>query len=126
MTDRIELEPCPFCGSKAELDDLGPNHKFAYCPNDECFVQPETGAFLDEADAIAKWNTRTLQPPTDREAIRAPIELRKLVAELDNPWAENSTTEARGKLPGWAVALMHRAALALALSPSDRGGGDSE
>lgn len=55
-----ELLPCPWCGSRGELSGLVDHSGvMAFCPNDECFLQPETGYFSEKLDAISKWNKRS-------------------------------------------------------------------
>ncbi len=58
-----KLKPCPWCGSdgrisKAERSAIG--GFFGECANsdDDCCVQPETGWYNTEAEAITAWNTR--------------------------------------------------------------------
>jgi hypothetical protein len=69
LIERVALKSCPFCGAGAVADETSVG-AFVYCPNEECFIQPETGAFQNVADAVAKWNTRTplqgeLQEPSE-------------------------------------------------------------
>jgi hypothetical protein len=70
MTPALELASCPFCGEDALVEDCSVGW-FAYCPNEECFVQPETGAFTNKADAVAKWNRRTHGEASEVERLRA-------------------------------------------------------
>jgi hypothetical protein len=56
--------PCPWCGVDAEVDNTKDlTNVMVYCPNEECFVKPETGYFTYRADAIGKWNDRTAPAP---------------------------------------------------------------
>lgn len=67
-----ELLPCPFCGGKAELHALHDIRTdevdgwFVWCSKDNaCAIQPMTGDYNTEAEAIAAWNTcaeRTCKP----------------------------------------------------------------
>ena len=53
----VELRPCPFCGGKAELEDLGwPHH--VYCT--ACGARVTSILYDEEGDqeAIEKWNRR--------------------------------------------------------------------
>jgi len=51
-----ELKPCPFCGSLARLAKLENGRECAYCPNEDCDVQPELKGYLDPVNAAAAWN----------------------------------------------------------------------
>ncbi len=65
MSNDVKLEPCPFCGGEAELEDLGGRDEyFVYCTNPRCGVQ-QIAKYLPD-DAIAAWNARH-QP--QREAV---------------------------------------------------------
>ena len=52
-----ELDPCPFCGSKANLKGIGiyPTY-IVHCPS--CGIEQGYG-FHDPWEAIEKWNTRS-------------------------------------------------------------------
>ena len=56
-----ELEPCPFCGSEANMVDEGsecaPDRFWACCPNPSCFVEG-TGVYSTEEKAAEAWNAR--------------------------------------------------------------------
>lgn len=58
----IELDPCPFCGSAANLENIAqPQHErriTAGCSNEDCFAYLPHVFFPREADAIAAWNRR--------------------------------------------------------------------
>lgn len=57
------LKPCPFCGGKATVSDLGeiecPEY-FAYCVDEygECEVNVKTCGCTTEQEAIEVWNRR--------------------------------------------------------------------
>lgn len=51
-----KLNPCPFCGSDAEMRH-GHNHHYARCTNQDCLVR--TRRYSDVTDAIIAWNRRT-------------------------------------------------------------------
>lgn len=60
-----DLLPCPFCGGEAELHptyDMDTNEVdgwFAWCAmENDCAINPQTDAYLTEAEAIEAWNTR--------------------------------------------------------------------
>ena len=58
-TDEMtELKPCPFCGAIARLARLYNGGECAYCPNEDCAVQPELKGYLEPEEAITAWNTR--------------------------------------------------------------------
>lgn len=52
------LEPCPFCGSKAEIFH---NNKECgiMCSNPDCNVSPYTSTQINEKIATKIWNNRT-------------------------------------------------------------------
>lgn len=52
-----ELKPCPFCGGKAKVMDMGYPH-WVYCTNCGAKVH---GGTTDEIDSIEAWNRRTLE-----------------------------------------------------------------
>lgn len=58
-----ELKPCPFCGSRAEI-----NHKekldawIVECTNQRCFASYMIGWWYDtEQEAVEMWNRRETQ-----------------------------------------------------------------
>ena len=52
-----DLKPCPFCGGKAKLEDMGyPHH--VYCTGCGARVQGKGFAEEGEKDAIETWNKR--------------------------------------------------------------------
>ena len=89
MTDAQEvLAPCPFCGSEAELERDSDHHGEWFnlgcsrhwgkqrdpSPENTCIAGRMfyTETDRSEADAIAAWNTRAIQPELD--ALRAELE----------------------------------------------------
>jgi len=50
-----ELLPCPFCGSKARLQETIAHAIDVFCTNRECIKRT-----VVEAEAVRRWNTRTL------------------------------------------------------------------
>lgn len=67
---KIELLPCPHCGSAARLDkwDRQPGHLYSVnCSSDDCGIAVDT-----EAEAVAAWNRRA---PVQAEAELKEIEL---------------------------------------------------
>lgn len=66
MSNMIDLKPCPFCGGRANLEDLGwPHH--VYCT--ECGAKVTSCKFEKEGEleAIEKWNRRVLRWLTVRK-----------------------------------------------------------
>jgi len=63
MTNSVELEPCPFCGSEAisgtTLDDAA----YVMCISENCWGM--VGYLPTEELAITAWNTRSLRPAED-------------------------------------------------------------
>ena len=54
----IKLKPCPFCGGKAKLENMGfPHH--VYCTDCGARVTGRGLAEEGEKDAARKWNRRT-------------------------------------------------------------------
>lgn len=91
MSDLVErLEPCPFCGGEAELDNAA-EPQFARrptvtCKNEDCFGYMPSAYFARDAEAIAAWNRRAENP----ELARLRSEVERLTRErdeaLDNAW----------------------------------------
>lgn len=52
-----ELLPCPFCGSKGKLKEVG-YVVYVKCSNKKCGVETETYDECDTPIAIEAWNTR--------------------------------------------------------------------
>ena len=59
-----ELRGCPFCGA-APIRYTWVSSVAFVCGNDACPTSPETNFHTDEAEAIAAWNRRAPQEPTD-------------------------------------------------------------
>ena len=61
-----ELKPCPFCGGKAKLEDMGfPHHVF--CTKCSARITGQGFAEDGEKDAILKWNRRIGTDRFDKE-----------------------------------------------------------
>lgn len=59
MTNNLNLLPCPFCGSYAEIEDLGlARYKSICCQNPECPASPTTLGHLDDQENVDHWNQR--------------------------------------------------------------------
>jgi hypothetical protein len=69
MPDDVELKACPFCGLPGYMFQQG--RPFAFCANEECFVQPEASSCNNREDAARLWNTRTPSPVSVEEVARA-------------------------------------------------------
>ena len=54
------LMPCPFCGAalEAKWDRCNP---YAKCPTTGCMAQSLPLLCLDDAGAVARWNTRAVK-----------------------------------------------------------------
>lgn len=60
-TEKEIILPCPICGGKARLEDMGfPHH--VYC--ERCGLKSTSVKYGEEGekDAVKKWNTRTAPP----------------------------------------------------------------
>ena len=59
MEERGELKPCPFCGKKARMSQLG-NSSLYYimCNNGSCKIRPTTWGYRDREKTIEAWNRR--------------------------------------------------------------------
>lgn len=53
-----ELLPCPFCGGKAEMQQVDGYGFYIYCSNDMCNVQVETPFYPSKKIVIEAWNER--------------------------------------------------------------------
>lgn len=80
MTSNVELLPCPFCGSPAEIDKGGLGEVFAACS--KCWCHMGGAWSTTESDAIAAWNRRAIAAKdAEVEVLRAEAEkLRALAA----------------------------------------------
>ena len=61
-----EIKPCPFCGSKVEMDVIyilsleGDYEEFVIeCKNEGC-IQPSTGYYTNEESCKKMWNRRVV------------------------------------------------------------------
>ena len=57
--EKVELKPCPFCGSEAELITDRANMSVVRCSNFSCWISTKTSGFKETV--INKWNTRADQ-----------------------------------------------------------------
>jgi hypothetical protein len=76
MSD-AEMKPCPFCGGKAELIDLGDAGYRVACVSGHGWCQCEQ-IRATESGVIKSWNTRTL--PADQ--VMVPVELIEAIAMI--------------------------------------------
>jgi hypothetical protein len=108
-----ELKPCPFCGGAVSLF-ASSDHSTAWeggCGNGACKVQPQVWE-LDEEQAIAAWNRRSLQRDTWMRAMEvAAKELERLASIVSGPH------ESDGE-----YALLNRCAAAIRALPMPEGG----
>jgi len=88
MSDLVErLEPCPFCGGEAELDNAA-EPQFARrptvtCKNEDCFGYMPSAYFARDVEAVAAWNRRAESP----ELARLRSEVERLTRERDEAQA---------------------------------------
>lgn len=52
-----QLEPCPYCGQKAEAGKLYWSY-YVRCPNPRCRLHTKTITYKTEKEAHEKWNRR--------------------------------------------------------------------
>lgn len=58
----MELKPCPFCRSDADMAHSNDrNYFYAFCGNDDCEIQPEGGLADTDILAASAWNTRPVE-----------------------------------------------------------------
>ena len=57
--EKVELKPCPFCGSEAELITNRSGTNVVRCSNFNCWISTKIFGFKETA--INKWNTRAEQ-----------------------------------------------------------------
>ena len=58
MSKPVELKPCPFCGGKPRLIDLGIRGYAVGCDNIKCNLFVETYKYDRRCDAVRVWNHR--------------------------------------------------------------------
>lgn len=79
------LLPCPFCGTRLTVTDLGYN-PLARCDTDGCWMNRQAISItLDDSCRVKAWNTRTTPQPLaiglDREALASIAESLKRIAD---------------------------------------------
>lgn len=88
------LEPCPFCGGEATLDDYNSSYRkdakplwgvgceSSECPTESCYAVSE-----NQAEAIAAWNSRTpslaASPPAGADPSLREDAAREIIAHLN-------------------------------------------
>ncbi len=53
-----DLKPCPFCGSKPNVQEYNGGFVAIGCSNGRCYIHPHEFGFPSMEDAIEKWNKR--------------------------------------------------------------------
>ncbi len=79
-----ELAPCPFCGGKAELIDLGDsrNDSYVHCTTATCEVQQI--AKYDELGATRAWNCRAGHASSSNAGRRKLAEAEEQIERLNS------------------------------------------
>ena len=71
-----ELKPCPFCGGKAEILEIGRTDREkqvvkVYCTNAACICSQRNIGFLGQEEAVKAWNTRSSVLSRLRKVVKA-------------------------------------------------------
>lgn len=53
-----EPKPCPFCGSKPDVQEYNDGFVGIGCSNGRCYIHPNEFWFPSMDDAVEKWNKR--------------------------------------------------------------------
>ena len=98
----VLLQPCPFCGSKAEMFEDSHHNKpdfRVWCTECSCEM---VEVYFSEAEAIAAWNRRPTSGDGLREALdQLPDDILWYLDEMDDPEARelaNAVRRARSAL----------------------------
>src|SRR6478735_483072 len=95
-------EPCPFCGASLDLCETGECAGIWFHPgvvtDDDCVL---SGRGFYEKQLLA-WNTRLSQPTEPTDDVER---VRRIMANMPNPYDDDSLTNYRARYDAWRDAL---------------------
>lgn len=77
------LNPCPFCGSKAEVMIQPTGYKAVSCTSDVACAGRVFISYDEDDDAIKAWNKRTSEPVSIEEVARAICKSHHMMTPFD-------------------------------------------